>query len=243
MGMATETGNTESTFDFRQLTAGAADHLSRTGRPLVTLTYAQSLDGCIAIRRDEQLTLSGPESMRMTHQLRASNAGIMVGIGTILADNPRLRLKYIEGNDPQPVILDSNLRFPGDARMLDNPIKPWLICSQEASKIRQQALEQHGVCVIRASTTPEGRVDLADALNRLGHEGMTSVMVEGGTRIITSFLKQGLADVFVLTIAPLFVGELRAVESLNIVKPEHLPRLQNMRSEQMGDDLVLWGRF
>src|SRR3989304_8693232 len=90
-----------------QLIAGAREHRQRLGRPLVTLSYAQSLDGCIAARAGERLALSGPESMRLTHRLRAAQDAILVGIGTVPADNPRLTVHLVQGQDPQPIVLDS----------------------------------------------------------------------------------------------------------------------------------------
>ena len=92
-----------------------------TGRPFVTLTYAQSLDGSIARVPGKRLQLSGPEAQAMTHRLRAVNDAILVGIGTVLADNPRLTVRLAEGSDPQPVILDSKLRFPLDANLPTEP--------------------------------------------------------------------------------------------------------------------------
>ncbi len=85
----------------------ATGFAQKAGRPLVTLAYAQSLDGCIAIRKDQQLLLSGPESHLFTHQLRAAHDAILVGIGTILADDPKLTARLVNGPHPQPVVLAS----------------------------------------------------------------------------------------------------------------------------------------
>src|SRR5512133_2370683 len=90
----------------------------REGRPLVTLSYAQSLDGSLAAQRGTPLALSGPQSMELTHRLRAAQDAILVGIGTVLSDNPRLTVRLVEGSQPQPVILDSHLRFPLNANLL-----------------------------------------------------------------------------------------------------------------------------
>ena len=100
------------------LSARAAAHHRRTGRPFVTLTYAQSLDGSIAADPGQPLSLSGPQSLLLTHYLRAAHDAILVGIGTVLADNPLLNVRLVEGKNPQPVIVDSQLRFPLDANLL-----------------------------------------------------------------------------------------------------------------------------
>ena len=97
---------------------GAAAHHARTGRPLVTLSYAQSLDGCIAAGPGQRLSLSGPEALMLTHELRAAHAAILVGIGTVLADDPRLTVRLVPGSHPQPVVVDSRLRIPDDCYLL-----------------------------------------------------------------------------------------------------------------------------
>ncbi len=103
---------------FEPWLADVTEHRTQTGRPLVSLCYAQSLDGSLAARGGKTLRLSGPESMALTHRLRAAHDAILVGIGTILADNPSLTVRYAAGKNPQPVILDSSLRFPLNANLL-----------------------------------------------------------------------------------------------------------------------------
>jgi riboflavin-specific deaminase-like protein len=90
----------------------AAAHRQCLGRPFVTLSYAQSLDGSIADRPGRPLALSGEASMALTHSLRASHEAILVGIGTVLADNPSLNVRLVAGKNPQPIVVDSRLRFP-----------------------------------------------------------------------------------------------------------------------------------
>lgn len=218
-----------------------AQHTARTGLPLVTLTYAQSLDGSIAARRDQRLELSGEESRTMTHRLRAAHAAILVGIGTVLADDPRLTARLADGPDPQPVIMDSHLRFPAGARLLQDPVlKPWIITTGEADARRKVELEQSGARVITAPAAPDSRLDLAAVVFILGQNGITSLMVEGGARVITSFLAARLADWLVITIAPVFVGGLPAVEA-SADGPLSFPYLDNVQSTQMGRDVILWG--
>lgn len=216
-------------------------HHARTGRPLVTLTYAQSLDGSIAERRDRQLVLSGDESRAMTHRLRAAHGAIMVGIGTVLADDPRLSARLAEGPDPQPVILDSHLRFPPGARLLQNPtLKPWILAADSADSARRAALSAAGARVVSIPALPDGRLNLAEVVAFLGREGITSLMVEGGARVITAFLASGLADWLVITVAPVFIGGLAAVEPSED-RQRALPRLSNVCSTQLGQDVILWG--
>jgi len=89
--------------------AQAWRHHQDTGRPLVGLCFAQSIDGCLAAQRGQPTALSGPASARLTHQLRAAHDAMLVGVGTVLADNPHLTVRHVAGRSPQPVILDSRL--------------------------------------------------------------------------------------------------------------------------------------
>jgi GTP cyclohydrolase II len=218
----------------------AADFRQRTGRPLVTLSYAQSLDGSIADRPGRPLALSGPEAMTLTHSLRASHDAILVGIGTVLADNPRLNVRLVTGANPQPVIVDSRLRFPPYALLLRNGRSPWIATSEGAAPDRQEALEAAGARVIRLPGS-NGWVDLAALLDHLGGLGVNSLMVEGGAQIITSFLASRLVDQIVLTIAPLLVGGLRVVDNLGYSPLRRFPRLRNLSYLVCGEDLVLRG--
>ncbi len=101
-------------------------HLNRPGRPLVTLSYAQDLDGSIAKRRGEPTSISGPESLEFTHRLRAAHDAILVGIGTVISDDPQLNVRFAKGNDPQIVVLDSQLRLPLQSKLLENSKKAWV---------------------------------------------------------------------------------------------------------------------
>jgi len=217
----------------------AAAHRRRTGRPLVTLSYAQSLDGSIATRSGHPLALSGSESLVLTHRLRAAHDAILVGIGTVLADNPRLSVRLAPGLDPQPVVVDSRLRFPPYANLLRHGRAPWIATSEGADPERREALTAAGAVVFPVSSN-NGWVDLANLLQHLGDKGINSLMVEGGAQIITSFLTARLVDQVVITLAPMLVGGLRVVDRLGpAMKP--FPRLRRLLYQPMGEDLVLWG--
>lgn len=210
-------------------------------RPFITLSYAQSLDGSIAITRNEQLAISSPESLEMTHRVRAAHDAILVGIGTVLADNPLLNVRLHAGDDPRPIILDTQLRFPPDAQLLERPPQPWILTGQAAPREKQEALEDAGARVIRVGTRPSQEVDLPTALEVLKERDICSVMVEGGGQVITSFFHFHLVDLLILTIAPMVVGGLRGVGQLENgpdADPIRLPKLHHC---MYGPDLVIWG--
>lgn len=221
----------------------AEDHFQREGRPFVTLTYAQSLDGSIATAEGNPLSLSGEDALTFTHRLRASHDAILVGIGTILSDNPKLTVRRSSGSNPIPVVLDTDLRFPTDARLLsgDGP-RPIIATNQSASTERQQALEARNATVLRLACDDDG-VCLTPLLTALAERNIHSVMVEGGSTVLTSFLRHRLADRVILTVAPTFVGGQSALHALNEEGGEGIsyPTLENLQYRWLGDDLILEG--
>jgi len=221
------------------------------GCPAVTLSYAQSLDGSIAARRGFPLQISGTESAQLTHQLRAAHDAILVGIGTVLADDPRLTVRHAQGKDPQPVVLDSQLRFPLGAKLLRER-SPWIATTGQADGNKARSLTAAGAVLLTLPADCIGRVHLPSLLARLCELGIESLMVEGGAAVITSFLRQQLVDFAVLTIAPIFVGGLHATEDIagqNAVRSaasplsyNSFPKLQGLGIAQLGDDLIVWGK-
>jgi GTP cyclohydrolase II len=219
--------------------AESSSRCAAAGRPYVTLSYAQSIDGSIACRSGRPLELSCRESSVFTHQLRSIHDGILVGIGTILADNPMLTVRHVNGNSPQPIVVDGRLRFPVDASLLQNHRKkPWIATAAEPDTERERALAKQGAKVIHIPFDRDGLIDLKDLLSLLLEMKIESLMVEGGAQIITSFLKHRLVDQLVLTMAPLYIGGMQAVWplQLSLLDP---PRLENVAYEMCGSDLVL----
>jgi 3,4-dihydroxy 2-butanone 4-phosphate synthase/GTP cyclohydrolase II len=233
------------------------------GRPFVTLAYAQSVDGSITIARGQRYALSGPDSLRFTHLLRARHDAILVGVGTVLADDPELRVRLVDGRDPQPVIVDSRLNTPVAARLLaQQGRRPWIGTTAaapgcdgaaeagedaDARSRRRAGLEQRGARLVDCAARPSGWVDLPSLLHQLAEDGIDHVMVEGGARIITSFLDARLVDYAVITIAPLFLGGLSAVGPLAWPRAEAAgaphPNLARWISGRLGEDLILSGEL
>jgi 3,4-dihydroxy 2-butanone 4-phosphate synthase/GTP cyclohydrolase II len=216
-------------------------------RPFVTLAYAQSLDGSITTARGERWSLSGPPALRLTHALRARHDAILVGVGTVLTDDPELSVRLVDGPSPQPIIVDSQARTPTDAKLFARPGGAvWVAATapdgSPAHEARIARLEAHGGRVFACPRLPNGWVDLSALLRCLGAEGVRHVMVEGGARIITSFLEGRLCDYVLVTIAPQILGGLAAVEPS--ARPRAGAAVANLRfsvSARLGDDLVLGG--
>jgi len=210
------------------------------GHPLVTLSYAQSLDGSIARERGKPLSLSGPESMRLTHQLRAAHDAILVGIGTVQADDPQLTVRLVEGESPTPIILDSKLEISPNARLFQNPKKPIVICLEsKVDSIQARDLLRAGATLLPVKVDSEGRLSLLHLLKELPHRGITSVMVEGGAKVIAAFIRQNLVDRVMLTITPVYVGGLKALERSLSDSPE----LHETRVFPAGRDIIFLGEF
>lgn len=211
-------------------------------RPFVTLAYAQSLDGSIAQEVGRPFALSGPESLRLTHALRAAHDGILVGIGTVLADDPRLNVRLVDGRSPQPVVVDSRLRTPPGARLLAEGARrrAWIATVDDADAARRASLEATGARVLSVPAWTNGWVDLRALLGRLKAEGLEHVMVEGGARIITSFLRARLVDYAVVSVSPRFLGGMPALVAGD---RDGLPRLETWAAQRVGEDLVLAGEL
>ena len=210
--------------------------------PWVTLSYAQTLDGCIAVEPGKPFEISSPETMQMTHRLRTGHDAILVGIGTVLADDPLLNVRLVDGKDPQPIILDSRLRTPLASRLIQrSDLHPWIVCSPYPGKDQETALTAAGVRLLRVEQGPDGCLSLLQLLACLKKLGIASVMVEGGSRVISSFLQAGLVDWAVVTISPRWAGGLPAFNR-GAGSPSDRPHLIDPEYQQCGPDLVVSGR-
>ncbi|MDR0781282.1 MAG: dihydrofolate reductase family protein [Pseudomonadales bacterium] len=216
----------------------AASHASCrfASRPFVTLCYAQGWDGSIAVQPGSTLALSNAQSCRLTHQLRSLHDGILVGIGTVLADDPQLTVRHWTGASPQAIVLDSRARLPRAARLCQHERPCWVLTTVAGAA-------REGAEFLQVAADHEGHVALPAALERLYQRGIRHLMVEGGANVITAFLRAALADALVLTIAPMLVGGYKAVGELGCHGRAQLPRIAPLQSERLGDDMIVWGRL
>ncbi len=206
-------------------------------RLIVTLTYAQSLDGALCGDDGSRLFLSGSQSMAMTHALRAANQAILVGIGTVLSDDPQLTVRFAEGENPRPVVLDARLRLPTDCFLAArHPLKAWIMTAASAPKDREAVLVALGHRVFRLPENGEGRIDLAAVCAVLSAEGIRTLMVEGGIGVIDGFMEAGLVDRVVVTVSPRYTGGRKVTGGGGL-----LPKLENVVCRQAGDDVIIEG--
>ncbi len=212
-------------------------------RPAVTVHYAQTIDGRIAARSGDAHWVSGESSLRLAHELRASHDAIMVGIGTVMADDPRLTVRLVPGTSPVRVIVDSTLRIPiGSNVFTDRSARTIIATTPWAPQARARAINAAGGEVLRAHASADGGVDLTDLLRRLRSIGIGSLLIEGGRGIITSALDAHLVDRLTVCIAPKVIGEgVSAVGDLHIDYLREALTFSRARFVTCGEDLIFYG--
>lgn len=208
----------------------------------ITLSYAQTLDGRLAARDGSSQWISGSDSLRFAHSLRARHDAIMVGIGTVLADDPRLTVRLVAGRDPLRIVLDSRLRIPHTAAVLrDGAAAGTLIACGPHAPVEQQAtLSDLGATVLRLPEAPQGGLDLRTLLAALAERGVGSLMVEGGAQVISALLREQLATHIAVTIGAKILGSgTEAIGDIGIARLPDAITLREMRATPFGNDLVV----
>ena len=178
-------------------------------KPFITIKFAQTLDGKIASFDGSSKWISSPESLKFAHKLRANNDAILVGVGTILSDDPKLTTRLVKGKNPTRIIIDRNLRIPTNAQVLSVPEKNKTIIftTEAASKYKIDKITKKDVEIIVLPAKKGGDIDLRSIIRILYKKGIGTILVEGGSRTITSFIKEKLADKLVSVISPKIIGK------------------------------------
>lgn len=213
----------------------------RDSHPYVVLNSAMSLDGKIATSGGES-KLSSQEDLKRVHELRAAVDGIMVGVGTLLADDPKLTVKLVRGRSPQRIIVDSNARTPLDSYAVRSAKQtPTIIAAASiAPEQRIRRLERAGVIVLTCGSG--SRVSLSLLLRRLRARGIKRILLEGGGTLSWSMLRQGLVDEVSVAVSPRILGGAEAVtlaEGEGVARIKDAVRLRLMSVKKYGTDLVL----
>lgn len=218
-----------------------------TGLPLVTLKLAMSLDGRIATRSGDSRWISGRQSRQLVHELRNRHDAVMVGVGTVLADDPALSTREVPGGrDALRVVCDTQLRTPPQARVVAQKSAAGCLiaCAEGADAARRRALEQAGAEVIVLPRVGE-HIDLGALMEVLGCRGFMSVLIEGGSGLAWGALAAGIVDKLAFFYAPRLIGGSAAVPAVGGVGVERMAdalAVRELSVERVGDDLLVQGR-
>jgi diaminohydroxyphosphoribosylaminopyrimidine deaminase/5-amino-6-(5-phosphoribosylamino)uracil reductase len=217
---------------------------AKTGRPFVSLKIASSMDGFLATAAGDSKWITGPASRQRVHELRACVDAVVVGVGTVLADNPQLtsRPQGKQGKNPLRVILDTQLRSPLDARVfkLQKQAPTIIATSRKPHEQKASSLKARGV-ELWELPLKKGHVSLGALLKKLGERGCTRVLVEGGAGVFGSFLEEGLADELLLFLAPKLIGKggISWSGDLRLRKIAQAHPLPIFEVERVGEDLLV----
>jgi diaminohydroxyphosphoribosylaminopyrimidine deaminase/5-amino-6-(5-phosphoribosylamino)uracil reductase len=225
----------------------------KTGRPYVTLKAGMTLDGQLATARGESRWITSEASRQEVHQLRGSVESILIGVNTVLIDNPSLtarmgaRLETVASRQPLRIVVDSRLRTPVTAKILaqQDKAKTIVATTAMAPRGRRSALEEKGIEVLTVSAQ-QGHVSLPALLKELGRRGIMSVLVEGGGEINAAMLRDKLVDHVRLYIAPLLLGGQDAKGLIGGNSPARLAkaiRVRRMVVRPLGGDVVVEGEL
>lgn len=241
-GCAVETGLLED--ECRELLEGYATHRLR-GRPLITIKAAVTLDGALATASGHSQWITSAPARVEAHALRVEADAVAVGVETVLADDPQLTVRHLEGPNPLRVVLDSRLRTPQTSKLVTSAAAtPLLLAHTEAAANTADFAQMDGVETVRCAATAAGHVDVADLTRQLAERGVLSLLVEGGGRVHGSFIAAGQADRLALFVAPKLIGpgipwaRLTARQTI-----DEAISLEGLSSRTIGDDVLLSGRW
>lgn len=244
-GILVETGLLEE--ECRAINQPFIKH-STTGLPWVVMKAGMSLDGKISYVSGQGGRITGAQSQSVTHGLRNTTDALLVGVDTVIIDDPSLttRLPDTEDvRDPLRVVLDTNLRLPPETKILrrHSEAPTWIYCSPLAPADKKERLLAAGAVVHTADVTAEGKLDIRAVLSHLGMHGICSVLVEGGARVHGSMLSHALVDEVYLFTAPFFIGEqgIPLFAGFSRISAETAPRLENLECRMLGNDILLHG--
>lgn len=220
-----------------------AGHIARitTGRPHVTLKLAVSADGKAGLAGRKQVAITGDEARDRVFQMRSASDAILVGLGTVLADNPQLtsRLPGLYERSPVRVVLDAQLRVPLSLSVVStvSDVPTWVMTSKKASAMAEEFLVQKGCKVFRVDDT-QGRLDLDEVMKVLAQQGITRLMLEGGPTVAASFAAADLVDEFVLLRGPKEIGPTGIAPLEGMALDRLTGKMELLASEPLGSDTL-----
>ena len=214
------------------------------GRPFIHLKIAQSLDGRIATSKGRSKWITNENALKKVHQLRSSYDAILVGINTVLQDDPSLDVRLWPGKNPCRIILDNELKIPSDARILSHsdPAKTFIFTFKSLVDKKAKQLVGRGIQVVSLPSNGQPYLDLHEVLSFLGKNNISSVLVEGGGEVFTSFIKNRLFDKISFFIAPMMIGSgIQSIGDLGIDSLEEAFRLKNVKIEIIDQQALVEG--
>ncbi|MBS3105752.1 bifunctional diaminohydroxyphosphoribosylaminopyrimidine deaminase/5-amino-6-(5-phosphoribosylamino)uracil reductase RibD [Candidatus Woesearchaeota archaeon] len=213
----------------------------KTKRPFVILKVAMSVDGKIATSTGDSKYITSKEARTYVHQLRSDVDAVMIGLNTLLRDNPELTPRLVKGKDPMKIVVDSSLKIPKSCNLMKDPAKLIIATTSKAPKNAVKKLQQKGINVI-VTKSKNGMVELQDLMKQLGKHEITSVMIEGGSQLNSSAIKEGIVDRVLIFTAPKIIGNgIGAIGSLGIKKINNAINLKNPLTRKIGKDLLIEG--
>ncbi|KYZ77612.1 bifunctional diaminohydroxyphosphoribosylaminopyrimidine deaminase/5-amino-6-(5-phosphoribosylamino)uracil reductase [Anaerosporomusa subterranea] len=215
-----------------------------TGLPFTAIKMAMTLDGKTVTASGHSQWITGEASRHRVHKLRDQFDAVLVGVGTVLADNPQLTVRHIQGRNPVRVVVDSHARTPLDSLLITDKAAHTIIAvSQNAPSDRLKAYADADIEVVQLPTGPSG-IDLRALFRYLAQKGLASVLVEGGATINASIIQENLVDSVFWFIAPKLVGGVRApgpIGGTGVARLEDAAELEDIELELVGNDLLITG--
>jgi len=213
----------------------------KTKKPFITLKLAMSLDGKIATSTGDSKYITGREARKYVHQLRNDADAVMVGINTVIRDNPLLDSRLVKGKNPIKVIVDSKLKVSERSKILKDPSKVVIATTKKAPRKKIDKLQQKGARILVLSPKKD-LVDLKELIKELGKSDIASVMIEGGAELSGNAIKEGIVDRVLIFTAPKIIGNgVGAIKDLGIKKINKAIKLKNISTKKIGKDLLVEG--
>ena len=213
----------------------------KTKKPFVILKLAMSLDGKIATSTGDSKYITSTAARKYVHQIRNDVDAVMVGINTVIRDNPLLDSRLVKGKNPIKVIVDSTLKISENSKVLNDPSKVIIATTNKAPKHKIDKLQNKGARIL-VLKPKKGLVDLKELMKELGKSEIASVMIEGGAELSGNAIKEGIVDKLLIFTAPKIIGNgLGPIKNLGIKKVNKAINLRNILTKKIGNDLLVEG--
>jgi len=213
----------------------------KTKKPFVILKLAMSLDGKIATSTGDSKYITSMEARKYVHQLRSEADAVMVGINTVMRDDPMLDARLVKGKNPTKIVVDSTLKISERAKIFKDPSKVIIATTKKAPKKKIDKLHQRGVRVL-VLDLKTGLVDLKELMKELGKSGITPIIIEGGAELSGNAIKERIVDKILIFTAPKIIGNgLGPIKNLDIKKVNRAIKLKNIVTRNIGKDFLVEG--